>query len=241
MSLRRLALVGACVAAAWPSHAGSVRAQAQEPQAVVFAASDSVQVSGSLFLPEKTPAPGVVLLPMASRGRHDWETTCEALANAGLAALAIDFRPAFSAAAGDAGNLPDLARDAAAARAYLGARPEIIPDSIGMLGASLGANVAAIAASNDPSLRSLGLLSASLDYRGLRIEPAWKKYGRRPALLVVSSEDAYALRSARALVLAGDGYHELRVLSGAGHGTVMLARQPDLIEALVDWFLRTLL
>jgi hypothetical protein len=39
----------------------------------------------------------------------------------------------------------------------------------------------------------------------------------------------------------GDGPRELRVLSGAGHGSVMLARDPDLATALVDWFIRTLL
>ena len=39
----------------------------------------------------------------------------------------------------------------------------------------------------------------------------------------------------------GDGARELRVLSGAGHGAVMLAREPDLATALVDWFIRTLL
>ena len=61
------------------------------------------------------------------------------------------------------------------------------------------------------------------------------------ALLVASSEDPFALRSARQAVTMGDGPRELRVLSGAGHGTVMLTRQPDLVDALVDWFLRTLL
>jgi len=43
------------------------------------------------------------------------------------------------------------------------------------------------------------------------------------------------------MVSMGDGPRELRVLSGAGHGTVMLGRDPDLVSALVDWFLRTLL
>ena len=31
------------------------------------------------------------------------------------------------------------------------------------------------------------------------------------------------------------------MLNGAGHGTAMLARQPDLASSLVDWFSRTLL
>jgi hypothetical protein len=85
------------------------------------------------------------------------------------------------------------------------------------------------------------VLSVSLDYRGLKMEQALKNYGSRPALLVASSEDPFALRSARQAVTMGDGPRELRVLSGAGHGTGMLARDPDLASTLVDWFLRTLL
>jgi pimeloyl-ACP methyl ester carboxylesterase len=110
-----------------------------------------------------------------------------------------------------------------------------------MAGASLGANVAALAAANDPMVRSLALLSVSLDYRGLKLELALKKFASRPALLVASSEDPFALRSARQAVTMGDGPRELRVLAGAGHGSVMLAREPDLATALVDWFMRTLL
>jgi hypothetical protein len=39
----------------------------------------------------------------------------------------------------------------------------------------------------------------------------------------------------------GAGIRDLRLVTGAGHGTVMLARQPDLIGVLVDWFRLTLL
>ena len=85
------------------------------------------------------------------------------------------------------------------------------------------------------------LLSPSTDYRGLRIEGAVRKYGARPLLLVASDDDPYASRSARELQKAGTGTREIVVLSGAGHGTNMLARAPDLTRVLVDWFRRTLL
>jgi hypothetical protein len=216
-----------------------------DPQVVTFTARDGVLVTGSLFVPEQRPAPGVVLLHMATRNRHDWDATGRALAQAGIVTLAVDFRRSGTAAgSGDgttAGSFADLALDAEAARAYLAARPEVAATRLGMAGASLGANVAAIVASNDPSIRSLVLLSPALDYRGLRIEQPVTRYGDRPALLVASSEDPFALRTARTLVTAGNGPRELRVLSEAGHGTVMLARHPDLIDAVVDWFLRTLL
>jgi dienelactone hydrolase len=216
-----------------------------EPQAVTFAARDGVQVSGVLSLPAKTPAPAVVLLPMLGRSHREWDATAAGLAEAGIAALAIDFRPdpqgTQPQAEGAGGAYSAYVLDAAAACAYLAARPDISAARVGMAGASIGANVAALAAGSDPSIRSLALLSVSLDYRGLKLEQALKKFGSRPALLVASSEDPFALRSAREAVVMGDGPRELRVLSGAGHGTVMLARDPDLASALVDWFVRTLL
>ncbi len=221
-------------------------ALAAESQQVTFAARDGVQVSGVLYLPGKQPAPAVVLLPMLGRTRRDWDAAAIRLAEAGIAALAIDFRRGGGAQAAAAdgsggGGHADLVLDANAARAYLAARPEINPARVGMAGASLGANVAVLAAGNDASIRSLALLSVSADYRGLRMEQALRKFGSRPALLVASSEDPYAVRSARQAVTMGDGARELRILSGAGHGAVMLARDPELAPALVDWFLRTLL
>ena len=221
----------------------AVPAGAAEPQTVTFSTRDRVQITASLFLPDKHPAPAVVLLHMMTRSRHDWDAAAQKLVDAGIAALSVDFRragqPQTDAKGGD--DLADLVLDVEAARAYLTARPEIAPGRIGIAGASVGANVAVIAAGNDASVRSLALLSPSLEYRNLRIEAALKKFGSRPALLVASSEDPYALRSARGMVGMGDGPRELRVLSGAGHGTVMLSRDSDLATALVDWFVRTLL
>lgn len=223
---------------------GRTSAAAADAQSVAFAARDGATVFGSLYLPDRLPAPAVVLLPMAGRTRQEWDEASRALAKAGIAALAIDFRRAGSPTVGDGtgqgDSYADLVFDAEAARAYLAARPDVVASRIGAAGASLGANVAVLAAANDPLVRSLVLLSVSLDYRGLKIEQAMVKFGNRPALLVSSSEDAYALRSARTLVTAGDGPRELRVLSDAGHGLVMIARHPELVDAVVDWFLRTL-
>jgi dienelactone hydrolase len=220
----------------------AVPALAVEPQTVTFTTRDGVQITGSLFLPDKHPAPAVVLLHMMARSRHDWDGAAQKLADAGIAALSIDFRRGGQSQTGPNGgdDLADLALDAEAARVYLTARPEIAAGRIGIAGASVGANVAAIVAGADASVRSLALLSPSLEYRNLRMEPSLRKFGSRPALLVASSEDPYALRSARGMVNMGAGPRELRVLSGAGHGTVMLSRDADLVSALVDWFVRTL-
>jgi acetyl esterase/lipase len=132
-------------------------------------------------------------------------------------------------------------KDIQAALAWLRQRSEARPGDIGLVGASLGANLAAIAAADDPDVRALVLLSPTLDFRGVRSDAALRKYGSRPALLVASLEDGYAVRSTRELATSGTGLREVRLLEGAGHGTVMLARQPDLAAGLVDWLCSRLL
>ncbi len=229
----RRAVVAAILVACAPvlSAAG-----APAPVSVTLKAEDGVPVSGTLYLASARPAPAVILLPMQTRTRDDWQSLCARLADAGLVALAIDVR---GRAGGEREALQQALLDVKAARLFLAARPEV-NGRIGIAGASIGANLAMLAAAADPSLRSVALLSAGLDYRGLRLEAAMRKYVGRPALVVASLDDPYAARSARQLASLGDGC-ELSLLSGAGHGTVMLARQPELAAALVDWFRRTLL
>jgi acetyl esterase/lipase len=132
-----------------------------------------------------------------------------------------------------------MVRDVTAARRYLATRGDVRPARIGMAGASIGASLAALAASEDSGIASVALLSPSLDYRGLRIEAAVRKYGSRPMLLVASDDDPYARRSALDIQKMG-GTRELLSLVSAGHGTNMLSRSYELPPALVDWFRRTL-
>jgi len=128
-----------------------------------------------------------------------------------------------------------------AARVFLAARPDIWSGRTGIAGAQIGANLAIMEAASDPAVRSIALLSPGMDYRRLRPEAAMKKYDARPALILASTEDAYASRSARELAAIGTGIRDLRLVNGAGHGTAMLVRQPALVGVLVDWFRRTLL
>ena len=128
-------------------------ALAAEPQAVTFAARDGVQISAVLHLPAKTPAPAVVLLNMLGRTHRDWDGAAAKFVEAGIAVLAVDFRPVAIADPDSPAPVGSpygaLVLDAEAARAYLATRPEINPTRIGMAGASLGANVAVLAAAND--------------------------------------------------------------------------------------------
>ena len=219
-------------------------APAATPQDVSFRTDDGVTIAGTLYLPGR-PGPGIVLVHALSRSREDWNAVASRLADAGFVALTIDLR-----GHGASGPLPEgtslddltpMMADVKAARAYLATRREAVPGRVGLAGASIGANLSILLAAGDPAIRSLVLLSPGIDFRGLRPEAAMKKYGDRPALLVASQEDNYAMNSARRLAATGAGVREFRVLNGAGHGTLMMARQSDLASSLVDWFRRTLL
>jgi dienelactone hydrolase len=200
---------------------------------VTFRADDGSTLAGAYYEPLQRPAPGIVLLHMLRRSHVDWDVAASQLSDAGFAVLAIDYRSSDDVAA--------CAMDVRAAKTFLRERPEVVRGSIGIAGASFGANLALLDAADDPGVKSVALLSPGLDYNGLRIEAAMKKFGARPALLAGSTKDPYAARSIRHLTTIGPGLREVRFSDAVAHGTVLLSRDPDLIPALVDWFKRTLL
>jgi alpha-beta hydrolase superfamily lysophospholipase len=212
------------------------------PQRVSFRTEDGVTIAATWYEPAYRPAPAVVLVHMLQRSRRDWDDVAARLAGAGIGALAIDLRghgdSSVPAASGESPSYADMVQDIRAARRFLATRGDVSPSRIGIAGASLGANLAAIAAA-DGGFSSVALLSPSLDYRGLRIEAAVRKYGGRPLLLVSSDDDPYASRSALELQKTGAS-RELLTLVGAGHGTNMLSRAYELPQSLVDFFRRTL-
>jgi len=210
-------------------------------QRVTIRTEDGLMLSGTWYEPSTRPAPAVVLIHMFQRSRRDWDAAASQLAAAGIGALTFDLRGHGESVGAAGQDLAAMVQDVKAARRFLVTRSDVVQGRVGIAGASLGANLAVLAAADDQAVVSLALLSPSLDYRGLRIEAAMKKYGGRPVLLVASDEDSYAARTARELEKAGSGKRETLMLSQAGHGTTMLVRNPELATSLVDWFRRTLL
>jgi pimeloyl-ACP methyl ester carboxylesterase len=240
----RLVVLGTFLGGVPPACFANVGSAA--PQMLTLRTEDGATIAAELRAASTgRPAPGVILVHMLTRTHEDWQVLAARLSDAGLAVLAIDLRghgaSGRETAPADLEDMNSSVRDVRAARVFLSGRPDICSGRIGIAGAQIGANLAIVEASSDLLVRSLALLSPGLEYRKVWTDAAMKKYNERPALIVASTEDAYASRSARELSAAGTGTRELRLLNGAGHGTVMLARHPDLISVLVDWFRRTLL
>lgn len=215
------------------------------PQTLTLRTEDGVAIAAELRpAASGRPAPGVILVHMLTRTHDDWQPLAGRLSDAGLAVVAIDLRGHGASGAATAGDPEDMSAsvlDVKAARVFLTGHADVCSGRIGIAGAQVGANLAILEAAYDPLVRSVALLSPGIEYRKVRADAAMRKYNERPALILASTEDSYASRSVRELSTMGAGIRDLRLVTGAGHGTVMLARQPDLIGVLVDWFRRTLL
>ena len=219
---------------------------------VTFSSLDGTLLSGEFFEAANRPSsfargasedksPGVVLVHMLSRHKGDWHGLPDRIREAGITALTIDLR-GHGGSSGSPSDLKAMVQDVRAAAQWLAARPNVRPDAIAIVGASLGASLALLAAADAPLVRAIGLVSPSLDYRGLRTDTALvKRIGARPIWLAASTEDPLALRTVRDFAAEPSGAREQHISSVAAHGTVLLDRDGDVARALVDWLRRSLL
>lgn len=211
-------------------------------EAVTFRASDGTALSAQWHAPAGT-APAVLLVHMLTRSHAEWDMTAQALHASGFGVMALDLR-GHGASEGSASALGPMLLDVQAALEWLKTRPEVQSGRLGIAGASLGATLAVMAAAADPAVRSIALLSPASEYRGLRCEAQMRRYAERSGavMLVASTGDPYALRTANNFEAMGAGPRDLRVVDATNaHGTTLLSERPDLITSVVDWFRRSLL
>jgi pimeloyl-ACP methyl ester carboxylesterase len=218
---------------------GEARLQAAG-RPVVLQSGDGTPLAGTLFEASNRPAPAVVLVHMLGRSKDEWTVFAEQAQSAGLTVLALDLR-GHGTSGGASTALPPMVGDVRAAINWLVARPTILRGSIAVVGASLGANLAALAAADTSIVRGVALLSPSLDYRGVRLDAAtMKKLSDRLVWLGASTEDPYALRTVRELT-TGAGSREQYLSGVRGHGTQILTGDAEASRALLDWLKRALI
>jgi pimeloyl-ACP methyl ester carboxylesterase len=207
---------------------GSVAPAAASRRPVSWTAADGTQLAGMLYEAGRQ-APGVVLVHMLGRSKDEWAAVAARLQEAGATVLAMDLR-GHGGSGGNGSAFGFMPGDVRTAAEWLTARGGVRPGALAM-----------IAAADLPAVRGVGLISPSLDYRGLRLDAAaLKKLGSKAVWLVASTEDPYALRTIRELAGPG-GVREQRLSAMRAHGTALFSADPDLTSALVDWLRRTLI
>jgi alpha-beta hydrolase superfamily lysophospholipase len=207
---------------------------------VNLSAADGTPLVGMFYEASPRPAPAVLLVHMLGRSKDEWAPFAEQLQDVGITALAVDLR-GHGRSGGNGSELAAMTGDVQGALTWLASQPGVRPGAVAIVGASLGANLAALAAAGTPAVRSVALISPSLDYRGVRLDASvMKKIGDRPIWLTASTQDPYALRTIKEL--AGESpAREQHVSAVRGHGTALFAADQELTRALVDWLRRTLI
>lgn len=217
---------------------------------VTFTGEQGIQLSG-LYLPGKERGNAAILLHMDGRSTEDWRPFADRLNRAGFHVLAFDLRghgKSTKLAGGKSLSYEQLdeaqyllmVKDVGAAINLLRTRTSANPDAIALVGASVGANIAIKAAAEDPKISNVVLLSPGLEYKGLSSEDAVQRYGERSLFIAVSREDNFAAKSSLVLDSMARGNKALKVYTGAGHGTKMMAREPTLEPDITGWLMGSL-
>jgi dienelactone hydrolase len=196
---------------------------------------DGLVLTGTFYVPVELepPWPGVILLHMLWGDRSVWDEYAHELANNGFAVFALDMRG--HGETGGEVNWDLAALDIQMVWDNLSSRPEIDSSRMGIVGASIGANMALVSGANEPDTRTVVLLSPGLSYAGVETKDAMIAYGERPVFIVASQEDTYAADSSQKLHEVAVGETRLEMYQDAGHGTFMLENETELGGEIIEW------
>ena len=202
-----------------------------------FRTADGWTIAG-LYRAPKGGRPVALMAHGVASSKSEWESFSPRLWRLDLGTLAIDLRGHGESTRGPggrtdfssfdaAGEWPRARQDLEAALAFLQKRG-IAPSRVGLIGASIGANLASRLAAERPEAPWVVLLSPGADYRGVALEvlPGRKVFvGACPA-------DGYAFMTARKL--AGLPRGPFFAAAREGHG-VQMFNDPDFLKTLLEW------
>ncbi len=216
---------------AYPAPGTTGGQPAQTP--VTFTTADGISLVGTYFEPAQGNAPGVILVHMVAGQRADWDSLAAALQDRGFAILTFDLRG--HGESGGSQEWDKMSDDVAVAYQFLSGQPSVDRTRVGLVGASIGANLALNSAAVEPGVKALVLLSPGLDYRGVQTEASMQPYGNRPILFVASKTDAYAAQTVATLSGLAQGKAKTQLYDNAGHGTQMLGGADGLEDLIANW------
>ena len=202
-----------------------------ESRAVTFA-SGVLTLEGALNLPERTPAPGIVVChphPMYGGDMHNnvVDAVCQTAAADGIVALRFNFRGA-GGSEGSYDNGVGEQDDVGAALAYLRELPEVDGARVALAGYSFGAAIALQAVDERLNAFIAMSLPTTMPLKDVRVAC--------PALFISGDEDEYSDAGELTRLVRGLGSKaELKLLPGLGHFWFGVERD---LQAIISPFLR---
>lgn len=199
---------------------------------------------GDVYLPAKPGKtdsvrfPGAVLLAPAFETREIYAPLAIELSQHGVAVLSVELIPAKKRNSGksfDPQEIGDLPMDAWAAVKYFKQRPEIDSTKLAILGTELTGRSALIAASLNPHIKGVVLVSAVLDSTGFRII---RMSPQMAVLVMVSLQDGPAGFQAKSIYEASQNPNsDIESYINAGRGAEIWWSQArlELTQYIANW------
>lgn len=209
-----------------------------ETQLVEITASDDLILVGDYYTAADEGAkPAVLLMHMNNSQRSSWDDLIPALTEAGYNVLNVDLR-----GHGDTGGKKDwplAITDVQTWLDWLRTQPDVRPDAVSIIGASIGSNLALVGCANDADCVTAIALSPGTDYFGVRPKDfVVDGLKDRSALLVASQKDGQSVEGVRQMVVLARGEIGVQLYAGGLHGTEILSAsrfKERLTNLIVNW------
>jgi dienelactone hydrolase len=234
---------------------GNDNSGAADQGRVEFTTSDGITIVGTMVMAsgaERRPA--CLLIHQLGSDRSSFAGLQQKLLEAGINSLAIDMRGHGESTAGGTISYEDFSienwaeckNDIRAGMDYLRSSDSVNSSSIGIVGASIGANLSILEAADemlDDGVRNkptcMVLLSPGIDYHGIQPLQRGHDLEHIPVYIVSAEEDQQSYRGSQSLSQAARG-GELVSFPGSDHGTNLLEAHPELMDQIVQWLSRNI-
>ncbi len=211
---------------------------------ISLATKDGVKIAADLYSVDNAVG-WLVLVHMMPATKESYKDLATRLQRLGHESVAIDLRGHGESDGGpngylkfsDADNQKSIL-DLEAATSYLIQERGAAPDKIYFIGASIGANLSLQYIGEHLEYKTAILLSAGLNYHGIKTEPLVKnlKAGQKVFLVSAKDDDNNVEESQKLFDLTSVGIEkEIKIYNSGGHGTDILGNQSDLNNLIIEF------
>ena len=216
-----------------------------EPVDTSIIGDDGMRIAATYFPVHAENPPGLILIHAMHGHRDDWRRFARAAQRAGFASLSFDLRGHGDTTSDEQGRTLSpatltrddwrlITTDIDAARRGIIERG-VHPEELGLVGASVGANLGLQFAALNEDIEAVVLVSPGLVLEGIATEAAMATFTERPVLIMFGAQDAHAASSGRTLAALAPGFCEVREYATNAHGAALFDASDQALEQAIYW------
>lgn len=225
-------LVAVLLTLVHPGTVAPVAAQGPEPVTITNP-TDDLALAGLYYAAPEADSPAVLLMHHGGGRKEAWIDLIPLLQEAGYAALTVDLRGHGETGGTFTGDLAQ--EDAHLWLEWLRAQPDVDPEHVSIVSASLGADVGLQVMANDEQIVTLVALSVTLEFDGLNAKTAVETIGPRPLFLVAALGVENEADTVRTLVSVSQGEIQARLYDNTACCTFLMMFDRDLAPSIIRW------